>query len=468
VPVDGGPPQKIGDASNGKGGSWNQMDEVLFTKDYNTSIYLVSANGGQERQVTDLEADEGFNSHRHPYFMPDGRQFMYFARGNGRVESEIRFASLDGGPTKVVTQASLMGNFASGYLLFVDHGDLVARPLDPTTGQLSGSPIPIVADVMTVPGAAKAVFSASTAGRLAYLRGKTAGEATLSWRDRDGRELEPISDTAAYDMVALAPDGRNAAVAVTIEEVGTWDIWIVDLERNFRTRFTVDPADDVDFVWSRDSRGLYFASDREGGMAIYYKEIGSPDAPRQVFSTGEEIRLWDVSADGQTVFYSAGGTGTLWDLWCADLSGKTEPRLLRGSAEVDAICMLSPDEEWLAFGSKESGQWQVYVAPWPAMSPITQVSTTSGTWVRWTRDGKELVFKEMSGSLVAVSMTMVDGRMSVGQPEPLFDLNPPVLESTYWAVSADGERFFTVNSRLVAAPDYCNLVLDWPEILAKR
>ena len=468
IPVDGGPPQMIGAATNGKGGSWNQMDEILFTTDYNTSIFMVPAAGGEERQVTDLEADEGFNSHRHPQFLPDGRHFLYFARGNGKEESEIRYASLDGGPAKVVTTASLMGDYASGYLIYVDHGDLVAQPFDPDTGELSGSPTPLVEDVMTVPGAAKGVFSASKEGKLVYLQGETTEDATLSWRDRDGKEIELVSDLAAYDMVALSPDGRSAAVGIITEQAGTWDIWIVDLNRNFRTRFTVDPSDDADLVWSEDSRGLYFSSDRDGEMAFYYKEIGSPEAPRKVFSTGESLRLWDVSADGKTIFYSASGEGTAWDLWSADLSGETEPRLLRRTNEHDAVCRLSPDEKWLTFGSPESGLWQVYVAPWPAMSPITQVSTTTGTWSRWTKDGSELIFLEMSGKLMAVPMTVEDDRMMVGMPESLFQINAPVLESIYWSVTDDGERIFTVNTQTATAPTYCNLVLDWPGILEKR
>ncbi len=468
IPVDGGPPQMVATASNGKGGSWNQMDEILFTTDYNTSIFMVPAAGGEVRQITDLEADEGFNSHRHPQFLPDGRHFLYFARGNGRMDSEIRYASLDGEPTKVVTRVDLMGDFASGYLLMVTHGDLVAQPFDPKMGQLSGSPTPIVEDVMTVPGAAKCVFSASTEGKLVYLKGDTTEDATLSWRDRGGREPEEVSDLAAYDMVALSPDGRSAAVSIISEQSGTWDIWIVDLERNFRTRFTVDPADDADLVWSRDSRGLYFTSDRDGETAVYFKEIGSPDEPRRIFSNDATLRLWDVSADGNTLFYSGAPGGSAYDLWCADLSGETEPRLLRKTAEHDGICQLSPDEKWLSFGSRESGQWQVYVAPWPAMAPITQVSTTSGTWSQWSKGGSELIFLEMSGSLTAVSMTPQDGRISVGLPETLFDVNPPTLESIYWAVSADGERFFTVNTHRVEAPKFCNLVLDWPGILEKR
>jgi len=468
IPVDGGPPQRIGAATNGKGGSWNQQDEILYTTDYNTSIFMVPAGGGEARQVTDLAADKGFNSHRHPQFMPDGRHFLYFARGNGRVESEIRYASLDGEPAKVLTRTPVMGNYASGYLVYVSHGDLVAQPLDPDTGNLTGSPTPLVESVMTIPGAAKGVFSVSREGQLGYLKGEAAEDATLSWRDRSGKELEPVSDLATYDIVALAPDGRNAAVGIITEQAGTWDIWIVDLNRNFRTRFTFDPSDDSDLVWSRDSRGLYFASDRDGEMAFYYKEVGSPDAPRKIFSTGDAIRLWVVSADGQTIFYSAAGEGTAWDLWCVDLSEPTEPRLLRKTIEHDVLGDLSPDEKWLAFASRESDQWQVYVAPWPAMSPITQVSTTTGTWSGWSRGGKELVYQDGSGSLVAVSMTPEEGRMLVGRPEPLFDFSMPVLESVYWSVSADGERFLTVNTQITAPPTYCNLVLDWPGILAKR
>jgi len=465
IPVDGGPPQMVGTASNGKGGSWNQMGEILFTTDYNTQIFLVAATGGEVLAVTDLEADEGFNSHRHPQFMPDGRHFIYFARGNGRAESEIRYASLDGGEAKVVTRASLMGDYGSGHLVFVSHGDLVAQPFDPDTGNLTGSPTPLVGDVMTVPGAAKGVFSVSTEGKLVYLQGEAAEDATISWRDRDGKDLGLVSDLAAYDMVALSPDGRSAAVGVITEQAGTWDIWIVDLERNFRTRFTVSPSDDSDLVWSRDSRSLYFASDRDGEMAFYQKEIGSPEAPRKIFGKDEAIRLWDVSADGQTIFYSEASAGTAWDLWSADLSGQTEPRLLRATVENDVRCQLSPDEKWLTFTSRESGQNQVYVAPWPAMSPITQVSTTTGTWSRWVRDGQALIFQEELGPLVAVPMTVEGDRISIGQPESLFDFGAPVLESVYWDVSADGERFLTVNTNIGASPTYCNLVVDWPGIL---
>jgi eukaryotic-like serine/threonine-protein kinase len=468
IPVDGGPPQRVGIASNGKGGSWNQMNEILCTTDYATSIFLVPAAGGELKPVTDLENDEGFNSHRHPQFMPDGRHFLYFARGNGKVESEIRFASLDGDSTKAVIQASLMGDYASGYLSYVSHGDLVAQPFDPDTGTLSGSPTPLVEDVMMVTGAAKSVFSMSREGKLVYLHGEVDQETSLSWRDRDGKEIEVVGDPQLYDLVVLSPDERFAAVGIINDQAGTWDIWVVDLVRDFATRFTNNPADDWNIVWDSDSRGLYFASDRSGEVAFYYKELGSPDEPRLVFTTGLQITLWDISADGKTIIYSEASAGTGMDLWSAELDGESEPRLLRSTAGNEGASQLSPDEKWLAFASTESGEWQIYVAPWPAMSPISQVSTTTGTWFSWTRGGKELVFQETSGKLVAVSMTEQDGRMSIGRPESLFEFSLPDGDSAHWSMTDDGERFLTVNSQLVAPPTYCNYVVNWPGILEQR
>ena len=99
-----------------------------------SSVMVTQEGGGEVRAVTNLASDQGFNSHRHPQFMPDGRHFIYLARGNGRVDSEIRFASLDDTTHTVVTRSSMMGYYGSGYLVYAANGNLVAQPMDPDTG----------------------------------------------------------------------------------------------------------------------------------------------------------------------------------------------------------------------------------------------------------------------------------------------------------------------------------------------
>ena len=368
----------------------------------------------------------------------------------------------------MIVNSKLMGYYASGSLLHVTHGDLVAQPFDPKTGLLTGVPTPLVQDVQVISGAAKGAFSVSTEGTLTYLRGNSTQQATLTWRDRSNQEIQQVGDLATYDLVALAPDGRSAAVGIVDPQAGTLDIWIMDLTRNFMTRFTTDVADDFDLVWSRDSRSLYFASDRGDGVSVYFKEIGSPNAPAEIFDGDPTFRLWDISADGQTILYSTGGNNSGMDLWAAGLDGTSEPRLVRGTPEHDSMARFSPDGRWLTFTSLESGESQVYVAPWPSISPLTQVSTTTGLWSAWSKDGNELIYHEMSGRLMAAPMTVEDGRMLIGPSKFLFELTAPVIEGIRWSVTADGEKFLTVNTNSADAPSYCNLVLNWPALVAKK
>jgi serine/threonine-protein kinase len=277
-----------------------------------------------------------------------------------------------------------------------------------------------------------------------------------------------VSDAAKYDGVTLSPDDRFAAVSIISDQGGTWDIWVIDLERGLRTRFTFDPADDTDPVWAHDGRSLYFTSDREGESAVYQKTIGSSEAPHKVFDIGKGVRLWDCDADARTVIYSSAGDATGYDLWAGDLTGETEPRLLHRSVEQDVMGRLSPDGKWLTFSTAESGQPQVYVAPWPEMVPITQVSTTTGTWSGWTRDGAELIYHEVAGRLMAVSMTPTADGIGIGPPAPLFEFEAPFIETVHWAITADGERFLTVNAFNMQAPGVCNIVMDWPGLIENR
>ena len=213
---------------------------------------------------------------------------------------------------------------------------------------------------------------------------------------------------------------------------------------------------------------MYFASDRGDGISVYHKEIGSPNPPVKVFDGGTTFRLWDISADGQTVFYSIAGDNSGLDLWAADLDGSSEPRLLRGTPEHDSLARLSPDGRWLAFGSLDSGEAQVYVAPWPAMAPLTQVSTTTGFWSAWSKGGSELIFQEVSGRLMAAPMTVEDGRMLIGSSEALFELATPAIDGIQWSVAADGEKFLTVNTNSADVPNYCNLILNWLALVPKQ
>jgi len=462
IMVGGGPSQTVCDAVNAKGGSWNEDGQIIFTPEYNASLYVVSALGGQAKQITDVTAEDGFDSHRHPQFLPDGRHFLYLARGTGGQDSEIRLGSLDGGDPKVVMRSVTNVEYANGYLLYLNQRTLMAQVFDLDTAELVGQPVPVADDIMLIMGAAKGVFSASREGSLVFMRGKRQLESSLSWLDRTGREIAPVGDLGDYGTVKLSPDNKRAALTVIDRQAGTQDLWVLEIARNFRTRLTNHPAEETYPVWSPDGRALYFVSDRNGFYEVFRRNIGGTGEAEKILALDTATLLWDISPDGRTLLYSIVGEETGLDLYSIDVDGSSEPRLLRRTPMDDGVAFFSPDGNWISFWSQEAGEGQVYLTPWPGLDHISQVSTTTGTWSFWHPNGRELLFQEEGGGMMTVTLTPADGYLDISAPVPLFDHAGVQLEGNWLDLAADGERFLAVNSYESDPPTHCDLVIGWP------
>jgi hypothetical protein len=107
---------------------------------------------------------------------------------------------------------------------------------------------------------------------------------------------------------------------------------------------------------------------------------------------------------------------------------------------------LSPDSRWMAFASDRSGQYEVYVRPFPPGEGEWVISNAGGTQPRWRADGKEMFFIATDGKMMAVPVKAAPGvkpSLEAGVPAALFDAHPGaegLLEYEY-DVTADGSRF---------------------------
>ena len=91
-----------------------------------------------------------------------------------------------------------------------------------------------------------------------------------------------------------------------------------------------------------------------------------------------------------------------------------------------------------------------------------------GALASWSRPGQS---PGHPASLSCASLRAPFGRLPDAGGEAVdgdLSVAAPVLEAIYWSPSEDGEKFLTVNTQTRDAPAFCNLVLDWPEILEKR
>jgi hypothetical protein len=128
----------------------------------------------------------------------------------------------------------------------------MAQPFDPGRATPSGDPVPLNDRIQVYLG--RNVFSASDDGILVYQTRSDRPAGRLIWRDREGKQLEVLGDPALYQDLQLSRDGKWAAVGVGDLETPVADIWLFEIARRLRTRFTSDPALERSPVWSPDGK----------------------------------------------------------------------------------------------------------------------------------------------------------------------------------------------------------------------
>jgi serine/threonine protein kinase len=461
VEASGGPPEALADAPLGRGGSWNREGVILFVPNSRDSIYRVQASGGEPSRVTKLDAARSEVSHRWPFFLPDGRRFLYLSQKQmaGSDQNGIYAASLDGGVPKLICNANSNVVYAPpGDLLFHRDGTLLARPFDPKSLRFTEDAFPVAEGVQYFATFAQAVFSASNQGLLAYQAGKTGGRTQLTWLDRAGKSAGTVGEPGYLATPRLSNDGKRVAVRV-LDAQAVGDIWIYDLERNTQTRFTFDPSDDFGPLWSRDDSRVVFSTARKSPGDIFQRDSAGTEKEEPLLSSNAFKMALDWSPDGVLLFQADDPQmATQMDLWTYSAAdGKTRP--LVQSASNETMGRFSPDGRWIAYVSNESGKEEVYVMPFPGPGGKWQISTTGGRAPHWTRGGQEIVYQAPGDEIMAVEVRSAPTFQS-GIPKVLFKTNLRPPPGGQFEVTPDGERFL-VNLRPGDAADPVSLVQNW-------
>jgi eukaryotic-like serine/threonine-protein kinase len=437
--VSGGPIETLCDALDGRGGTWNQFDEILFTPKPSDALYRVPASGGTAMPVTTLNRPREF-SHRWPQFLPDGRRFVYFRVGPA---SGIYVGSLDSKDGRRLLEVDSSVRYAQpGYLLFVRDGVLIAQPFDFHRAQLTGKAFPIAEQVSYNSVIHLGYFSTSANQVLAYWKGGNVNTTQLAWFDRNGKELGSLGSAGEYAYPSLSPDDKTLAVQRLGQDLGTTDLWMIEVSGGVYSRFTFDPSVESCPLWSPDGSRVVFLSDREGSFDLYQKPSSGTGKEALLLKSSEGKSLTDWSQDGKFIIYSSAGVKGDSDLWVLPLFGDGNATPLLHTESDESNGRFSPDVHWVAYVSNETGKNQVYVQSFPASGGGKwQVSTGGGTQPSWRRDGKELFYLAPDRNLMAVAVK-AEGKFDL--PKVLFEthLDTNLYDSSnHYAVTADGSRF---------------------------
>jgi serine/threonine protein kinase len=442
-------------------GSWSREGVILFMSNDGT-LARMAESGGAIAPATTLDASRSEIAHLWPYFLPDGRHFLYLGFSLGKPENNAIFVgSLDSKDKKLLLNATSDAIYAPpGYLLYNRQGTLMAQPFDADRLQLTGDAVPIAERVAFNPFGSYAEFSASENGVLVYRGGGGAVPLTLAWVSRDGAVQTLAAAPHNYTFPRISPDGRR--VAVGIEEGGAGQIWIYDMVRDAVSRLTFEGTNNVDPLWTRDEKRIVF---KGNGNHLFWQPADGSAAAEQLTSdkrsTNDLPGNW--SPDGETLLFM--GTIPVRDLFVLSLRDRKTQEFDTGEAGASSPC-FSPDGRWIGYASNESGRSEIYVRPYPGPGGKWQISTEGGTEPVWNPKGHELFYRS-GQKMMAVEYTE-QPEFSPGKPKILFEgpYAPSPRSLSNYDVSPDGQRFLMLNSA-EQKPGEISIVLNWTEELKR-
>ena len=424
--------------------SWGPDDMIVFGTP--NGLWRISAWGGEPQSLTTVSTER--EAHLWPDVLPDLNGVLYTVWSGSVEASRLAVVSLKTGEIRDLLPGGSHPRYSpTGHIVYGVEGALWAVGFDLGTHTLtSRAPVPVLDHVNTKDPSGAASFGLSHDGSLVYVSGtatQTSPPARLAWMDREGREQPLELPARGYAWPRVSPDGRH--VAVTIVEPDNTDLWVVDVGRETLTRLTFDEADDLHPVWTPDGRQLVFASRRAESTQMSTTAADGTGTVEPLIEGTDEAFPASFSPDGRQLVVEERSRDRGHGLALLEMERTEALEPLLDTEFAERNPEISPDGRWIAYESDESGRFEVYIRPFPAVDEGKWIiSRAGGTRPLWAPDGRELFFVEPGERLMAVPIHTTDTTVSLGRPEALANLPPdPARLGRNYDVSPDG-RFIVV------------------------
>jgi serine/threonine-protein kinase len=432
LPLGGGNVTTLCKTSRIFGASWGDNDVIAFANE-SGGLRQVSAAGGPVSPLTQLDTKAGEVSHRLPQMLPGSRTVMFTVTRSILPtwdDTQIVTQSLAGDSRRVVMDGAAHGRYVrSGHLVYVRRATLNAAAFNLDDLRVTGGGVTLVGDLMqaanmegTEIDSGSGQYTISDSGWLAYVRGGLYAfpERLLVWVDRSGR-IEPLAaPPRAYAYPRLSPDASRVLVSTQ----GDRNIWIYGITRGTTRRVTEDGRN-MAAIWTPDGRQLAYGSSSGRTEKILWRAADGSGSAERLTDGPSQHRVQTWSPDGRTLIYLESPTASPANLFAIDVKQRQPPRAVFGSRFNEQYADLSPDGQWLAYTSDESGRSEVYVTRFPRPGSKVAVSGEGGHSPAWTANGREIVYLAPrgpggTGPFTVMSVSVSAGStLTVGKPKAL-------------------------------------------------
>jgi Tol biopolymer transport system component len=463
----GGAPQVLADVTSPRGGAWSADDTIVFAPHPDAGLYRIRAGGGVPVPITTRDTAAQELSHRWPRVLPDGRHLLFLNRiaNETLLRHVIVLATVDGEVPKRLVDADSIGVFAEGRLFFERGQTLFAQELDLTSGVLSSQVETIAEHVWWGDMAGHVGFDAVD-GAIAW-RPAIAEATQMTWVDRSGRPLGTIGPPGPAAL-ALSSDGRVLLYIKRDEQqLVTGGLWSLDLARQTAARVTAPYETPTSPVWSPDGRRICYTPIRSGAFDVWIKDLEGEGRERPLVQSNRLKAPVSWSPDGRRVLFNAADPMTNVDLWSVEIDAPhATPVLVAGGAGIQCCGRFSPDGQWIAYVSNETGRYEVIVRRRERSAGAVRISIDGGFMPEWRSDGRELFFVAPDNRLMAAAVAVTKDVFTSQLPVPLFRIRtnrvlPDTLtDDRIYAPDRRGNRFIVIQHTGEPVPPVLNVMFD--------
>jgi eukaryotic-like serine/threonine-protein kinase len=424
VSTAGGAPVRLCEARDLLGGSWGSDGSIAFAPDEGTGLRKVSAEGGAAQPLTVVDPDAGEVDHYWPQFLP-GRAVLFTVRtASPRDPFRIAVERLDTGERRVLVEGASRARYLpTGHLVYARAGTLYGAGFDLERLALRGPSVALVSNVRTLDGAAQFEFTRD--GTLIYIPTEPVPRRTLAWVDRRG--IPTALPFAPRAMSWPRLDHTGSRVAVNISDGTRDDIWVYDLTKGALTRVTMEGVASPP-IWSPDGRAVTFTTGtfkagagEAGSTTIVNQPVEEGRPPQKLLDAEQRVWPGPWLPDGSALLVSRLEEGGDIALFRLGPPPKLAP--LVGGPSDQWGASLSPDGDWFAYVSDESGRFEVHVASLPGAETRRQITTEGGTGPVWSPDGREIFYR--AGNHLMTIAVRTGSTFVASEPKGLFEWHGP-------------------------------------------
>jgi eukaryotic-like serine/threonine-protein kinase len=447
----GGDPVTVAEARQARSGTWLPDGSIVFGNFEGSVLSQLPAAGGASRTIaTTYYAFQSLAS------LPVSAHVLVDLRSGANPDlNTIEAVTTADGTRKVLVRGGTHPAYADGRLLFMRGGAMFAVPFDVDRLEVTGSPVAVVEGIRTeMEGAGQVHVSGD--GTLVYVEGTPAWQGTPVLVNRDGKAQPLGAPKQVYGTFALAPDGRRIAFEVAGTTV---DIWVYEIGRGTFTRLTQSGRNGAP-IWSPDGRQVaYNSALQDGQIAVMAMPVDGSGNEKQLWSGTLRCVPYSWSPDGKTLAVGcstaeSGNEG----VYLLSPGDNSAPRVFVDTPFSDWGAKFSPDGHWIAYTSDASGQYEVYVRPFPGPGSQWQVSTGGGEEPVWSREGKEIFYR--NGTKWMAVDVKTTSEFSATPPRLLFTGPYVNVPGPSYDVGPDG-RFVLIEGPPEAPVTRLNVVLNW-------